>query len=360
MDFVYGPGRKTYISGHEGLKIGLINLYRHTGDERYWKLAKFFLDERGRDDYPRQGEYAIDRTYAQDHLPVVRQREAVGHAVRATYLYIPLADIAALTGDSRYQQALDAIWQDATYRKTYVTGAIGSIRFHEQFGAPYELPNLSAWNETCASYGSVLWNHRMFLLHRDARYIDLMERVLYNGFLAGVSSKGDRFFYQNPLTSYGSYERFDWINTPCCPPNVVRLLASLGRLHLCEEPRRQRRLREPVHRQYRGISVGRRYAAAASGDDLPVGRPRPDLGRPGTSATLYGQRAHPRLDERRGHPGGFVSIPRRSNRFGHDRGERPCAARKDGQGIRLDTADVGEGGRHRADAADAGPAGRRR
>lgn len=228
MDAAYGPGRKTYISGHQGLKIGLMALYRHTGDERYWKLAKFFLDERGRDDYPRQGEYAIDRTYAQDHLPVVRQREAVGHAVRATYLYIPLADVAALTGESRYQQALDAIWQDATYRKTYVTGAIGSIRFHEQFGAPYELPNLSAWNETCASYGSVLWNHRMFLLHRDARFIDLMERVLYNGFLAGVSSKGDRFFYQNPLMSYGSYERFDWINTPCCPPNVVRLLASLG------------------------------------------------------------------------------------------------------------------------------------
>jgi len=104
----------------------------------------------------------------------------------------------------------------------------GSIRFHEQFGAPYELPNLSGWNETCASYGSVLWNHRMFLLHEDARYLDAMERVLYNGFLAGVSSKGNRFFYQNPLMSYGSYERFDWIDTPCCPPNVVRLLASLG------------------------------------------------------------------------------------------------------------------------------------
>ena len=228
IDAAYGPGKKTYISGHQGLKIGLMRLYRHTGDERYWKLAKFFLDQRGSDDYPRQGEYAIDRTYAQDHLPVIRQREAVGHAVRATYLYIPLADIAALTGEAPYRRALDSIWQDATYRKTYVTGAIGSIRFHEQFGDPYELPNLSAWNETCASYGSVLWNHRMFMLHRDARYLDLMERVLYNGFLAGVSAKGDRFFYQNPLMSYGSYERFDWINVPCCPPNVVRLLASLG------------------------------------------------------------------------------------------------------------------------------------
>jgi uncharacterized protein len=228
MDAAYGPGKKTYISGHEGLKIGLMSLYRETQDERYWKLAKFLLDERGKDDYPRQGEYAADRTYAQDQAPVVAQNEAVGHAVRATYLYVPLTDVAALTGAPRYAQAVDRIWEDAAYRKTYVTGSIGSIRFHEQFGAPYELPNLSAWNETCASYGYILWNQRMFLLHQDARYVDLLERILYNGFLDGVSQRGDRFFYQNPLTSYGNYERFDWINTPCCPPNVVRLIASLG------------------------------------------------------------------------------------------------------------------------------------
>ena len=203
---------------------------------KYWQLAKFFLDQRGRDDYPRRGEYALDRTYAQDHAPVVKQTEAVGHCVRATFLYIALADLAALTGSGDYAQALRKIWEDATYRKMYVTGGIGSIRFHEQFGAPYELPNLSAWNETCAAYGNIVWNHRMFLLHEDAAYIDVMERVLYNSFAAGVSLKGDRFFYQNPLKSFGNYERFEWINTPCCPPNVVRLMASLGNYVYAQSP----------------------------------------------------------------------------------------------------------------------------
>jgi hypothetical protein len=225
----YGPGKKTYISGHEGMKIGLLAMYRETGDRRYAQLAQFFLDERGKDDYPRTGEYAIDRTYAQDDKPVIQQREAEGHAVRATYLYIPFTDIASLTGGPNYNRAIDSIWQDATFHKTYVTGSIGSVRFHEQYGQPFELPNLSGWSETCASYGNFVWNQRMFLLHRDARYADLMERVLYNGFLDGVSLKGDRFFYQNPLMSYGNYERFDWIDTPCCPPNVVRLIASLGK-----------------------------------------------------------------------------------------------------------------------------------
>lgn len=224
----YGPGKATYISGHEGLKIGLVRMARATGDDKYWRLAQFLLDERGRDDYPREGEYARDRTYAQDHQRVVRQTEAVGHAVRAAFLYIALADVAALTGRPEYVQAGNRLWQDVMSRKIYLTGGIGSIRFHEQFGAAYQLPNLSAWNETCASYGNIVWNHRLFLLHRDARYIDVLERVLYNAFLAGVSLKGDRFFYQNPLMSYGNYERFTRINTPCCPPNVVRLLASLG------------------------------------------------------------------------------------------------------------------------------------
>ena len=228
IDAIYGPGKMTYISGHERLKIGLITLYRHTGDEKYWKLAKFFLDERGKDDYERKGEYAKDRTYAQDHKPVIEQSEAIGHCVRATYLYIALTDVAALTGGIDYLNALDRIWKDSVNKKTFLIGGIGSVRFQEKYGEAYELPNLNSWNETCAAYGNALWNHRLFLLHRDAKYIDMMERILYNGWLVGVSPKGDRFFYQNPLKSFGNYERFRWINVPCCPPNVVRLMASLG------------------------------------------------------------------------------------------------------------------------------------
>ena len=236
MDSIYGPGKETYISGHEGLKIGLVALYRATGDDRYWKLARFFADERGKDDYPRTGEYALDRTYAQDHKPVVEQFEAVGHAVRATFLYIAMTDMAALSGDAAYVEAVHRIWEDQTHLKTYLTGGIGSTRFHEKYGDPHELPNLSAWNETCAAYGSAVWCHRLALLDRDARYVDVMERVLYNALLVGVSLRGDRFFYQNPLKSFGDYTRFEWINVPCCPPNVIRMVASIGNYLYATDP----------------------------------------------------------------------------------------------------------------------------
>ena len=228
IDSIYGPGKQTHVSGHQGLKMGLVSLYRTTGDERYWRLAKFFADERGTEGYERTGEYAIDPTYAQDHLPVVEQTEAVGHCVRATFLYIPMTDIAVLADSGEYDSAVDAIWRDTVHHKTYLTDGIGSVRFHEQFGDRYELPNLSAWNETCAAYGNVVWNHRLFRQHKDAKYIDVMERALYNALLVGVSLSGDRFFYQNPLMSFGDYERFEWINVPCCPPNVIRMVASIG------------------------------------------------------------------------------------------------------------------------------------
>jgi len=230
-DAMYGPApKKGYISGHEGQKIGLIKLSRFTGDDKYWKLAKFLLDIRGREEYQEQssGEYPGVREYNQNHKPVLEQDEAVGHAVRAMYLYIPLTDIAMLTGQPEYTQAVDRIWENVVGKKMYISGGVGSIRQQEKFGPNYHLPNVSSWHETCASYGNAVWNHRLFLLHKDAKYIDTMERILYNGWLDGVSLKGDRFFYQNVLMSYGNYERFDWINVPCCPPNVVRLMASIG------------------------------------------------------------------------------------------------------------------------------------
>ncbi len=219
---VYGPDKRRHVPGHAEIELALVKLFRETGDSKYWHLAKFFLEERGRS--------------TQGNRSTVLPHEAEGHCVQATYAYIGMTDIAALTGDNDYLEAIGDIWKDATYLKTYVTGGIGSIRFHEQYGAPYELPNLSGWGETCATFGNFVWNHRLALLHRDGQYVDMMERALYNGFLVGVSMTGDRFFYQNPLKSFGDYERFAWINVPCCPPNVVRLLASLGNYIYSQDP----------------------------------------------------------------------------------------------------------------------------
>ena len=224
IDSVFGLDKRRDVSGHEEVKIGLVKLYRLTGDEKYLKLAKFFLDERG---HPHDGRKLYGE-YAQDHKPVIEQSRAVGHGVRATYLYTALADIAALTGDADYLKALDRIWEDAVYKKTYLIGSISSHRDHEDYGEDYELPNLSCWNEACAAIGNVFWNYRLFLLHSDAKYIDVMERILYNGFLVGVSLSGDRFFYQNPLKSFGNFTRHPWFGPNCCPPNLVRLMASLG------------------------------------------------------------------------------------------------------------------------------------
>ena len=217
LDSIYGPEKRHVAPSHDEVEIGLVKLYRQTGNEKYWKLAKFFLDVRS---------HAMERR--QDHKSLVEQTEAAGHCVASTYLYIAMADRAALAGDPRYTRALEKIWKDVVFRKTHLTGGLGSIRFGEKFGAPYELPNVSCWDETCAAIGNAIWNHRLFLLHSDAKYIDMMERILYNGFLVGVSLKGDRFFYQNVLKSFGNYERFSWINVPCCPPNIVRFMASLG------------------------------------------------------------------------------------------------------------------------------------
>ncbi len=230
INFAFGPYANHNVPGHPEIEIGLIKLFRLTGNDKYFKLAKFFVDQRG---------YAHNRplygTYCQDHIPVIKQREAVGHAVRAAYLYSAMADIAAHNDDRRYITALEQIWQDVVSKKMYLAGGIGSTHEGEAFGREYELPNKTAYCETCAAIANAMWNHRMFLLSGDAEYLDVLERIIYNGLLSGVSLSGNRFFYPNPLLSDGEYgfnkglaTRRAWFSCACCPPNIARFLASLG------------------------------------------------------------------------------------------------------------------------------------
>jgi DUF1680 family protein len=227
---VFGPGKRLDVPGHQEIEIGLVRLYRVTGDEKFLDLARFFLDQRGNAD-----GHELYGAYNQDHLPVVEQAEAVGHAVRAGYMYAGMADVGALTGDRGYKDAIDRIWENVVAKKLYVTGGIGARRQGEAFGDDYELPNRTAYAETCAAIANALWNHRLFLLHGDAKYIDVLERVIYNGFLSGVSLGGERFFYPNPLASDGHHEfnqgaagRKGWFDCSCCPTNVVRFLPSIA------------------------------------------------------------------------------------------------------------------------------------
>ena len=220
----FGPNKQAIWPGHQITEMGLVKLYRVTGDERYLDLAKFMLDVRG-PDAPKTSNHRPE--YNQSHKKVVEQTEAVGHAVRATYMYSGMADVAALTGDAGYLNAIDTIWGDVVGKKMYVTGGIGSRGAGEAFGNAYELPNMTAYNETCAAVGNDFWNHRLYLLHADARYIDVMERTLYNGLLSGVSLDGKSFFYPNPLESKGQHKRQPWFGVACCPANITRFLASL-------------------------------------------------------------------------------------------------------------------------------------
>ncbi len=223
VDRTFGPEATVDVPGHEVIEMGLAKLYRTTGEKRYLDLARFFIDMRGRSDLRRTwGEYC------QDHKPVVEQDEAVGHAVRATYLYAGVADLAALTGNPQYVAAVDRIWNNVVTRKLYLTGGVGASGHGEAFGTNYVLPNATAYNETCAAIGNAFWNHRMFLLHGDAKYLDVLERVTYNGLISGVSSSGDKFFYPNPLASKGNYARQPWFGCACCPQNLMRFLASLS------------------------------------------------------------------------------------------------------------------------------------
>jgi uncharacterized protein len=228
----FGPDKRHDIPGHQEVEIGLAKLYRVTGNTKYLDLAKFFLDQRGHPHdghlYPEDSPFAIynQREYMQDHKPVLEQDEAVGHAVRAMYMYAGMADVAALGGYPEYVRAIDRLWENVVGKKMYLTGGVGSRGIVEGFGENYELPN-SAYAETCAAIGNALWNHRLFLLHGDSKYIDVMERVMYNGIISGVSLDGNLFFYQNPLESVGGYGRSPWFEVACCPPNITRFLPSV-------------------------------------------------------------------------------------------------------------------------------------
>jgi DUF1680 family protein len=222
LENTFGPGKASIWPGHQITEMGLAKLYRVTGHQGYVDLAKFMLDVRGPD-----GSQGAGRAYNQSHVPVTQQTEAVGHAVRATYMYSGMADVAALTGDMAYVNAIDKIWENVAGKKLYITGGIGAMAAGEAFGKNYELPNMTAYNETCAAVGNDYWNHRLFLLHADARYIDVMERTLYNGLISGVSLDGKTFFYPNPLESNGQHARSPWFGVACCPGNITRFLASV-------------------------------------------------------------------------------------------------------------------------------------
>jgi DUF1680 family protein len=222
IDSVFGPGKKIGVPGHQEIEIGLVKLFRVTGDKKYLDLAKFFLDERG---HPHNRK--LYGEYSQDHMPVIEQTEPVGHAVRAAYMYAGMTDVAALTGDEAYKKALDTLWNNVVGRKMYITGGIGSHSGGESFGGDYDLPNASAYCETCAAIANAFWNHRMFLLTGEAKYMDVLERVLYNGIISGIGLSGDEFFYPNPLTSYGQHKRSPWFTCACCPSNVTRFVPSV-------------------------------------------------------------------------------------------------------------------------------------
>jgi DUF1680 family protein len=213
----FGYGKEEKYPGHQVVEIGLVKLYRITGNEKYLQLAKFFLDVRGP-----KGD-----AYNQAQAKVVDQHEAVGHAVRATYMYTGMADVAAITGDQKYLHAIDDIWNDVVNKKLYITGGIGATGAGEAFGAAYQLPNMSAYAETCAAIANIYWNSRMFQLHGDSKYIDVLERTLYNGLLSGVSLSGDRFFYPNPLASMHQHQRSAWFSCACCISNMTRFLPSV-------------------------------------------------------------------------------------------------------------------------------------
>lgn len=228
----FGPEKLHAPPGHQIVETGLIKLYQITGNNKYLQLAKYFLDIRGD-----STTHKLYGEYSQDHLPVIKQTEAVGHAVRALYMYAGMTDIAVIFKDTNYLYAVNKIWENITTKKMYITGGLGSKHEGEAFGSNYELPNLTAYNETCAAIASVYWNHRLFLLTGNSKYFDIIERTLYNGLISGISLDGKNFFYPNPLESDGKFQfnmgactRQPWFDCSCCPTNLIRFIPSIPSL----------------------------------------------------------------------------------------------------------------------------------
>jgi len=233
---VFGTDKKHVAPGHEIVEMGLVKLYRLTGKQAYLNTAKFFIEERGH--YTGYDTKSTDPwkngAYWQDDKPLVQQQEAEGHAVRAGYLYSAVADVAALTNDTALLHAIDRIWENTVSKKMYVQGSIGARGDGERFGNNYELPNATAYNETCAAIANVYWNQRMFLLHGDSKYIDILEKTLYNGLISGIGLDGKSFFYTNAMQVKGhdnpmglEEERSGWFECSCCPTNLARLIPSI-------------------------------------------------------------------------------------------------------------------------------------
>lgn len=233
---VFGLGKRSVAPGHEVIEMGLVKLYRITGKKEYLETAKFFIEARGQyKGYdPKSKDPMKNGSYWQDDKPVAQQSEAVGHAVRAGYLYSAVADVAALTGDDSLTHAIDRIWENVVSKKIYVQGSVGAIGDGERYGANYELPNNTAYNETCAAIANVYWNYRMFLLHGDAKYMDVLEKTLYNGLISGVGLDGKSFFYTNAMEIRNSFshpdmerERSGWFECSCCPTNICRFVPAI-------------------------------------------------------------------------------------------------------------------------------------